>query len=210
MQCNSYNVVIYRLGSLIYYTGNGDNTTISNNKMIYGYNGVYSATSSSGNKIIGNILDTIGSSGVYMSNQTGLNIEGNEFNMGDFGPSSGHYVSYGIRVEYITSLVFKNNRMNMMAVNGQVVRAIMLANLRSNTSSSRSLVANNFVTMSGGTGNCTGIALYNTEWVDMFYNNINITSKLKSGACFYLYPQYSNANVRLVNNAVVNTGGCFV
>lgn len=207
---NSSNGFVYGIGSLIYYTGNGDNTTISNNKMIYGYNGVYSATSSSGNKIIGNILDTIGSSGVYMSNQTGLNIEGNEFNMGDFGPSSGHYVSYGIRVEYITSLVFKNNRMNMMAVNGQVVRAIMLANLRSNTSSSRSLVANNFVTMSGGTGNCTGIALYNTEWVDMFYNNINITSKLKSGACFYLYPQYSNANLRLVNNALVNTGGGFV
>ncbi|MFY0675131.1 MAG: PKD domain-containing protein [Bacteroidia bacterium] len=207
---NSSNGFVYGIGSLIYFTGNGDNTKITNNKLIYGYNGVYSTSLSSNTEISGNVLDTIGSSGIYMSGQTGLKIQNNQFNMGDFGPSKGHYVSYGIRIESTTRLEFTGNKMNMMAVNGQVVRAIMLANLTGNTQSSRTLVANNFVTMSGGTGNCTGLALYNCEWVDMYSNNIHITSSLKGGACFYIYPQYTNAQLRLVNNVLVNTGGGFV
>ncbi|MGB0430197.1 MAG: PKD domain-containing protein [Bacteroidia bacterium] len=207
---NSSNGFVYGIGSLVLYSGVGNNTVLSNNKMIYGYNGIYSTTANSGIRILNNVLDTIGSSGIYMSGQRDLTVNGNTFNMGDFGPSKGHYVSYGIRVETATQFVFTNNKIDMMAVNGQVVRAVMLANLTGNTSSSRSLVANNFITMSGGTGNCTGIALYNSFWVDMFHNNINITSSLKSGACFYVYPQYSNSNLRLINNTLVNSGGGFV
>lgn len=207
---NSSNGFVYGIGSLIYYTGNGDNTKILNNKMIYGYNGVYSTSASSDIEISGNVIDTVGSSGIYMSGQSGLTIHGNDFNMGDFGPSTGHYVSYGIRIERTTELEFTANKLNMMAVNGQVVRAIMLANLTGNSKTSRTLVANNFVTMSGGTGNCTGFALYNCEWVDMYYNNVHITSSLKGGACFYIYPQYNNSQLRLVNNVLANTGGGFV
>jgi PKD repeat protein len=207
---NSSNGFVYGIGSIIYYTGSSSNTKILNNRMIYGYNGVYSASTSSGIEISGNIIDTVGSSGVYMTSQTGLKIHGNDFNMGDFGPSTGHYVSYGIRIESTTGLEFTANKVNMLAVNAQVVRAIMLANLTGNTSSSRSLIANNFVSMSGGTGNCTGIAVYNSFWVDMYHNNIHITSSLKGGACFYVYPQYSNAQLRLVNNVLVNSGGGFV
>jgi PKD repeat protein len=200
---------VYGIGSVIYLTGNADYNTLSDNKIIYGYNGIYTTTASSGITITENVIDTSGSSGIYMSSQTGLVIDKNSFNMGDFGPSSGHYVSYGMRIESSPSMQITNNKLQMLAKNGQVVRAIMLANTTS-PKSKTTLVANNWIMNSGGTGDCTGLALYNCKWLDMYYNSVVITAALKGGACYYHYSAYTNKNIRLVNNILVNTGGGFV
>lgn len=206
---NSSNGFAYAIGSIVYFAGSGGNNTIQNSKLLYGYNGVFSTSSATGNEILNNVIDTSGSSGVYMTNQTDLKIIGNEFNMGDFGPGKGHYTSYGMRIESSPGLEISKNKIQMLAINGQVVRAVILANL-SGTSTNRSLVSNNFVLNAGGTGDCTGFAVYNCLYVDFYSNNVLITNSLKAGSAYYHYANYTNSNIRLVNNNLVNKGGGYV
>ncbi|MCB0737019.1 MAG: PKD domain-containing protein [Bacteroidetes bacterium] len=196
-------------GSVIYFVSAGSNNSFINNRLVYGYNGVHSTSSSSGNLFQGNIIDTSGSSGIYMTSQTGLKIIGNSFFMGDFGPNKGHYTSYGMRIESSPSLEISKNKIFMLATNGQVVRAIILANTTS-TSSAPTLVNNNWIVNSGGTGDCTGFAVYNCNYIDFYYNNVLITNSLSAGACYYHYSNYTNSNIKLVNNVMVNKGGGFV
>lgn len=200
---------IWGIGSCIYFSGTGDTTTIANNKMIYGYNGVYAAINCSGNTITGNVLDTIGSSGIYMTLQTNLKITANTFNMGDFGASAGHYVSYAVRVETSPSVVISKNKMFMKATNCQVVRAIVLVGISSSVAAP-AVINNNFIVSSGGTSNSCGIALYGCYYLDIFYNNILITSSLGTGTCLYHNPTYSNSAVKMVNNNLINKGGGYV
>lgn len=198
----------YGIGSIIYYTGNADNTTINGCKLIYGYNGIYGTVSCAGNTYTNNVIDTSGSSGIYHTSQTRLKIIGNTFNMGDFGPNKGHYTSYGMRIESSPAMEILKNKVYMLARNGQVVRAVILANTTS-TSSSPTLVANNWIMNAGGTGDCTGLAVYNCNYIDFYFNNVLITNSLKAGAAYYHYAQYTNTNINLVNNNLVNKGGGF-
>lgn len=196
-------------GSLIHFAGNSDSTQIINNKMIYGYNGIYGAVSCTANRIIGNVIDTSGSSGVYLTLQSDLEITGNTFNMGDFGPSTGHYTSYGCRIENSPGMLINKNKIYMLATNGQVVRAIILANTTS-TAANPTRVNNNWIMNGGGTGSCTGLAVYNCRFVDFYYNNILVTNSLKDGSSYYHYANYTNTNINLVNNILANTGGGYV
>ena len=199
----------YGIGSIIYFVGTGNNTTIEKSKLIYGYNGIYGTSTASGTQVLDNVIDTSGSSGIYITNQTGLKVIGNYFNMGDFGPSTGHYTSYGMRIETSPGMVISKNHIQMLAVNGQVVRAVILANL-AGSSTNRTLVSNNFVLNAGGTGDCTGFAVYNCRWVDFFSNNVLISNSLKAGSAYYHYATYTNTNIRLNNNNLTNKGGGYV
>jgi PKD repeat protein len=195
----------YGVGSCIYYVGNGDYTQVKNCALIYGYNGIYSTIGNTGVKITGNLIDTSGSAGVYMTSQTNLEIVGNTFNMGDFGPNQGHYTSYGMRIEISPNMLISKNKVYMMATNGQVVRAIVLANTTS-TATAPTRVSNNWIVNGGGTGDCTGLAIYACYYVEFYYNNVLITNSLANGAGYYHYPQYTNSNIKLVNNNFVNKG----
>lgn len=197
------------IGSCVHITGNSDSTQIINNTMLYGYNGVYGTVSCTANRIIGNQIDTSGSSGVYITNQTDLQVTGNTFNMGDFGPSTGHYTSYGCRIESSPGMLVNKNKIYMTATNGQVVRAIILANTTS-TKANPTQVNNNWIMNAGGTGSCTGLAVYNCRWVDFYYNNILVTNSLKDGSSYYHYDNFTNSNINLVNNNLINTGGGYV
>lgn len=198
----------YGIGSCLYFTGNADSTLVNKSRLLYGYNGIYGATSCSGNKFSYNKIDTSGCSGIYMTGQSGFLIENNQFNMGDFGANQGHYVSYAMRIENSPSLIIRNNKIQMLAVNGQVVRAVILANTTS-TSSAPSLVYNNFIFNGGGTGDCTGFAIYLCTYLNFHNNNVLINSSLSASAGYYHYPQYTNSYVRLVNNNFINKGAGF-
>lgn len=198
----------YGIGSCIYFTGNADYTEITNCRLIYGYNGIYSIQSGTGNKISGNQIDTSGSAGIYMTAQTALEITGNTFNMGDFGPNQGHYTSYGFRIESSPSMYIARNKVLMTAKNSQVCRAVVIANTTS-TVSAPTMVVNNWIMNDGGTGDCTGLAVYACNYLDFYFNNIMITNSLNAGAAYYHYGQYTNSYINLVNNNFVNKGGGF-
>ncbi|MBI1221166.1 MAG: PKD domain-containing protein [Bacteroidetes bacterium] len=196
----------YGPSSCIYITGNADYTEISNCEILYGYNGVYSVQSGSGIKIHDNQFDTSGSSGIYMTSQSGLEITSNTFYMGDFGPNQGHYTSYGFRIESSPGMRITKNKVFMTAVNAQVCRAAVVANTTS-SSSAPARVNNNWLMNGGGTGDCTGLAVYGCSYLDFYYNNLLITNSLSAGACYYHYANYTNSNINLVNNNFINKGG---
>ncbi len=196
----------YGIGSCIYFTGNGDSTEITQNRLLYGYNGIFSTTASTANKISGNTIDTSGSSGIYMTNQTSLKITGNTISMGDFGANLGHYTSYGMRIETSPSLEISKNKIYMLAVNGQVTRAIILSGIVS-TASQPGMVYNNFIMASGGTGNCTGLAAYTCDYINFYFNNVLITNTLSDGAAFFHNPSFISTYIKLMNNNLINKGG---
>lgn len=195
----------YIYGAGMYFGGNADSTTVKNCRFLYGYNGIYCATTCSDNVFSNNVIDTAGSSGMYITLQTRLQVVGNTFNMGDFGPNQGHYTSYAMRIESSPSMVVANNKAFMLAVNAQVVRALIIASTTS-TAAAPTMVYNNWIVNSGGSGDCTGFALYSCNYINFIYNNVLITSSLTTSAAYYLYPQYSNTYIRLLNNNFVNKG----
>ena len=196
------------IGSCIDFAGNADSTQILNSRLLYGYNGIFCTSSASDNLISGCIIDSNGSSGVYMTGQTRLRIIGNTFNMGDFGPNLGHYTSYGMRIETSPGMIISKNKIFMSAVNGQVVRGLIIASTTS-TASAPTLITNNWIVNSGGSGDCTGLAIYACNYLNFFNNNVLITSALTSSAAYYQYPQYTNSFIRLVNNNFINKGAGF-
>ncbi|NUM31536.1 MAG: PKD domain-containing protein [Bacteroidetes bacterium] len=196
----------YGIGSCIFFSGNGDSTQIIQNEMLYGYNGIYSVQASTANTISSNNIDTSGCSGIYMTSQTSLKILGNRISMGDFGTGKGHYVSYGFRIETSPSLIAAYNKIYMLAKNGQVVRAIVLASMTS-SSTTPAMIYNNWVVNSGGTNDCTGLAVYASNYLNFYYNNVLITNSLANGAAYYHYATYTNTYIRLQNNNLINKGG---
>ncbi len=195
----------YGIGSCFYISGNADYTQLIQNKMLYGYNGLYCTTSNTNFLIDKNTIDTSGSAGIYMTSQTALRITNNQFRMGDFGANQGHYTSYGMRIESSPSMVIAGNKVQMLTVNSQVCRAVILASTTS-SASAPTLVYNNWILNSGGTGDCTGLAVYLCSYLNFYYNNVLVNSSLSSGSAYYHYPQYSNSYIRLINNNLINKG----
>ncbi len=202
---NSTNGFNYTVGTCLYFYGNADSTTVLNSRLLYGYNGVYCASTATNNFFSGNTFDTSGSAGIYITGQSNLIITGNTFNMGDFGANQGHYTSYGMRIESSPSMLVTKNKVFMSAANGQVVRALIIASTTS-TAASPTLISNNWIVNSGGSGDCTGLAVYNCNYLNFVNNNVLITSPLTSSAAYYHYPQYTNTYIRLINNNLINKG----
>jgi parallel beta-helix repeat protein len=178
---------------------------VLNSRLLYGYNGVYCATTATDNLFSGNTFDTSGSAGIYITGQSNLVITGNTFNMGDFGANQGHYTSYGMRIESSPGMQVTKNKVFMSAANGQVVRAVIIASTTS-TASAPTMISNNWIVNSGGSGDCTGLAVYNCNYLNFVNNNVLITSPLTTSAAYYHYPQYSNTYIRLINNNLINKG----
>lgn len=202
---NSTNGFNYTVGTCLYFYGNADSTTVLNSRLLYGYNGVYCATTATDNLFSGNTFDTSGSAGIYITGQSNLVITGNTFNMGDFGANQGHYTSYGMRIESSPGMQVTKNKVFMSAANGQVVRAVIIASTTS-TASAPTMISNNWIVNSGGSGDCTGLAVYNCNYLNFVNNNVLITSPLTTSAAYYHYPQYSNTYIRLINNNLINKG----
>jgi PKD repeat protein len=205
---NTTNGFQYGIGSIIYFTGNGDSINFIQNKLVYGYNGVYNASSCTANTYSGNSIDTSGSSGIYTTQQNSLKLLDNTFNMGDFGAGKGHYVSYAMRIETSPSMVMAGNKIFMYATNASVCRAIVIAAITS-PSTAPALVYNNLLMNSAGTTSCTGFAIYGSNYVSFLNNNVLITNTFADGAAFHLYPPTNGACsfIKIINNNLINKGG---
>ncbi|MCC6818642.1 MAG: PKD domain-containing protein [Bacteroidia bacterium] len=202
---NSTNGFNYTVGTCLYFYGNADSTIVKNSRLLYVYNGVYCVSAATDILFADNVIDSSGSSGIYMTTQTNLKITGNTFNMGDFGANLGHYTSYGMRIESSPAMQIFGNKIFMSAVNGQVVRGLIIASTTS-TAAAPTMIYNNWIVNSGGSGDCTGFALYACNYLNFFYNNVLITSPLTNSSAYYHYPQYANTYIRLVNNNFINKG----
>ncbi len=69
------------------------------------------------------------------------------------------------------------------------------------------LVANNFVELGGSNDNVYGIALYDVQYIDVFYNTVHQTNTSQTSAAFFS----NGGNNKVVqNNIFANTGGGYV
>jgi hypothetical protein len=73
-------------------------------------------------------------------------------------------------------------------------------------STSKGLISNNFIQV-GGTSLSYGIDLYNTNYVQVYNNNVNITNTSTNSCSFYDYSARNSNSNYVANNILVNTGG---
>jgi len=84
-------------------------------------------------------------------------------------------------------------------------RGIALISSSGEVDSLRALISNNFISLTNNTP-VVGIQCAMSHFIDIFHNNVNITSNDTSSACL---STYISTNIRVANNILVNTGGGF-
>jgi len=193
---NSRGVVLY-LGALNQYN------TFENNVIKNGYYGIYcygaSTTSlAKGNVFEGNEIIDYYYYGTYFYYQDSLQFDGNSINNAS---NSGSV--YGTRFYYCDNIHVVGNQIN---IHGTATHYGMYIYYADATAANPSLIANNFVSLTGtGTGTWYGTYLYSSTYVNVYYNSYHLTGgSLTAGRAFY---QSSGTNQNYKNNIFANTGG---
>ncbi|MBT3207545.1 MAG: hypothetical protein HN347_04280, partial [Bacteroidetes bacterium] len=197
---SSYAAGIYSYNTL------DTNNTISYNKILNGYYGIYWYGNSSsnleiGNKIIGNEVLGFYYYGIFSYYQDAIIISENYVeNSTASGSMYGIYCYYNDNGVQIT----KNN----VYVHGTATHYGIRAYYCDGNATDHVLIANNFVSQSGGTASVYGMYIYNSIAVDVFNNSVNVTGgSTTAGRGMYIGGSSSYYPFSFKNNCVVNTGG---
>ncbi len=188
------------------YNGLNNYNVIKDNDIKNGYYSLYiygssSASLAKGNVIMGNNITDFYYYGLYNYYQDSLQIIGNYIeNM------TGSVTVYGIRTYYCDNFAISKNQLYM---HGSSTNYGMYIYYSDGTASKPNIIANNFISQSGGTGTVYGINNYYSYYNHYYYNSFNITGGSISGSrCFYAYGSSGGGgDVTLKNNIFVNTAG---
>ncbi len=195
-----------------------DNSTLNhyntyrNNKIIGGGSGLYIRGSGStswekGTVVEGNEISGFYNRGINSYYTDSTQIIGNYIhgNIGSF--------AYGIDCHYtMNGYRISNNKIEITSTSSSQCHGLHddYGNYYSYNTypTGYGLVANNFVTITGGTGTHYGLHSYYSKGTEYYYNSINITGGSTSARCLY----QSNTNNNIVfqtfkNNIFSNTGG---
>ena len=182
----------------------------------------------SGNIIENNFVDSFCYYGIKTEYQYGVKINNNIVNS---HPGSG--TSYGIYPYYSHNCEVKNNELDMQGSSTNYAiypsysdSSVEVSYNKINLHGSSTAYGirfyycdglsthiakgyNNFISQSVGTGSVYGIYPYNCNYVDIYYNSINITGgSTTAGRALYLNSSSSSyGNINVKNNICVNTGG---
>ena len=197
----------------------GANTTSTSSNLA----DIYCATSSVNNNSFTQNKITDGSYGIYYSGSSAnINISQNNFinqyyhaidlySMSSAAISKNTITSNttysGFEAIYLSSsgssLVVTSNKINI--INGQM--AIDMTSCTA-TSSTRGVISNNFITLSGNSSIGYGIYCYNSNYQNFYYNSINNSRTTSSSYAFYCSGSSGN-NLQLQNNIISSSGGGF-
>ncbi len=180
-----------------------ENNTITNNTIQTGAYGIYylgtSSTSASGITVTSNTISSVKNSGISMNYVNAAVISQNTI--------TGYAYSsfYGITIAGNNGIKIEKNK-----ISGGYGYGISLSNLNG-TATDYALIDNNFVQV-GGTSTCKGIRTYNSTYLKIYYNNVNITgtASSSSAAAFYYDNNSTTPNLKIYNNIFANTGGGYV
>ncbi|MEI6694847.1 MAG: GEVED domain-containing protein [Bacteroidota bacterium] len=176
-----------------------------NNKIINGYYGIYTYGSSTaalkkGTEIIGNKILNFYYYGIYSYYQDSIKIIGNEVNSN----STNTYI-YAVYLNY-------NNNASQIAKNKIILTTpgsqyALYMYYCSGTAASRGLIANNMISLSGGSSSSSnyGIYPYYCDYQNFYYNSVNLA--VPSTTYGYALYHYYGTQQNLLNNNFVNTGG---
>ena len=144
---------------------NINNININNNVLLNGYKSIYFNSICSDINISGNIIKFFNGSGVYFYNVTNSTINNNTIESHNLGSSI-----YGISLNIISDVdVSKNNIIcNSSSKNNGIY-------LRGNGIPNNHIVlSNNFISITDGSSSNIGIYITLSNYIDIFYNSINI------------------------------------
>jgi parallel beta-helix repeat protein len=182
-------------------TGIDSNMVIENNVIRNGYYGVYlsgtSSTVKESNNIIRNnrIIDFF-YYGIYSYYQNNTIIEGN-YLLNRTTAST----QYGLSSYYNDNVIISKNQIYLRGTSTCYGMYLYY----NNSSTGNSLIANNFVAQSVGTGSVYAIYNSNTKYTKFYNNSISIT---KGSTTNYGYYQTgTTTGMQLLNNVFSNTGG---
>ena len=179
------------------------NTIIENNDISYGSYGIYLKGSSSSNlengtEIKNNNISNFEYCGIYLEYHNAAVIRSNTIIPKSIqGPTT-----YGIYTYYVFG-PYEITKNKMSAGGSSTTHGIRLENSDA-TIGNKALVANNMITITSGSNSLRGIYLKSSDYVQVFYNSINVTG----GSSDYAALQYySGTGDEIKNNIIVNTGG---
>ncbi len=199
-------------GAVYQYTGLCNYNTYKNNFISGGYYTVYVRGSSStvwevGNVIQGNEIVACYYYPIYSYYQDGVQIVDNYIH--DVAPA----YCYGIYCYYPNNAYrITGNRVHIIGTSSTALYGIRdyYGNYYSYNASPTGygLVANNMITLEGGTGTNYGLYAYNSNGTEYYYNSILVTGTGTSGRALHQYNTASNTlGQTFKNNVFVNTGG---
>ncbi|MEO1803569.1 MAG: CARDB domain-containing protein [Bacteroidota bacterium] len=190
--------VIYRSGGI----GNNDSTTLRNNRIERGSYGLYwtGPNSETGLVIEGNTFFNNYSRGLYTGSVYGPKILRNTiYTTSNYNSFLGIYTSSNPGGTEILQ-----NRISIQTPSGG--DGLYLISM-SNSGTDSSLVANNFVHVTGSS-NVYGVYSSNNTGMRFYHNSVNVTSTNATSSFAYYKPSGGNEIVR--NNILANTGGGYV
>ncbi|MBN1132450.1 MAG: VCBS repeat-containing protein [Bacteroidales bacterium] len=139
--------------------------------------------------ISGNTMEDIGSTGIYLYNHHSPDLLSNTIEA----------ATYGMLINQCTGqLRVEKNKLDVQSQYGLYISSIEANQLLP------SMISNNFIHV-GGTGKAYGLYVNNSNFLNIDYNSIHITSTSASdGRAFY---STSGSEYMLRNNIFANTGG---
>ena len=196
------------------FTGISDNSfpnfynKYHNNYILNGDRGIYTTGSNisnlkKGTEIVGNNIMNFYSYGIYSWYQDSVKIIGNEVSTN----SSNNYI-YGLNIAY-------NNNASQILKNKIIITTtksqygLYLYNCIG-TPTSRGLIANNMIALTGGISTSTNYGIYSaySTYQNFYYNSLNTVSPSLNNS-HALYVAGGGSDLKFLNNNFVNTGGGF-
>jgi len=182
-------------------TGIDSNISITNNIIRYGYYGIFlSGTSStvkeSNNIVVNNKIFDFFYYGVYSYYQNNTAINSN-YMLNRANATT----QYGISSYYNDNVAINKNQIYLRGTSTCYGMYLYY----NNSSTGNSLISNNFVAQSVGTGSVYAIYNSNTKNTKLFNNSVSVT---KGSTTNYAYYQTgTTTGMQLLNNIFSNTGG---
>jgi hypothetical protein len=191
------------------YQSVSHHVVISKNLFIGGYNGI-SWTGNTGLYIKNhlvieyNIIEDFYSTALFNRYTDSIYIIGNSF-----ANRPGAGTIYGLYIQYPQGYgEIMKNRINLQSPSIQYGISVMD---KSTSSNQYITIANNFISATGAPLIAVGLETDNANYVNLYYNNVNINGgDATNGMAAFIH---LGSNVRLRNNCLVNVGGgyaCYV
>lgn len=125
-------------------------------------------------------------------------IKNNEISM---KPTSTYFLAFDLYNAEATNIISANDF--KLITTGQA--KAMVINSFSGSSSAKSIISNNFISISGNSSSaCLGIDLMNSSYISFLYNSISVSAGSTSSSAFYVNNYNANTGIELFNNVLSN------
>jgi len=185
----------------------GSNVSVQNNVITNGTNAIdlLASTGATNWQIKNNIIHGHYTKGIHIKNGMSPNIIGNDIAQDSAFSAS---IYYGIYLEDNSGTpIIKMNK--ILSKISQIAFGIRMNNCAF-SATNRGQIVNNFFNVhanSTSTTTTTGILVYNTPNLDIFYNNILVSGAQTNSAAIYLYGPNTDSTILYNNNFANSAGG---